>query len=302
MVVAVTVALVLSHRGPHASALSADQGPGTFVTLRAHHDGLSAADLDQARRTISARAAALGAAHPDVRVAGPDEITAFLPGVAASAVGALGIVDAFQVRPFILDWILASKSPAPAPSSRIPEVVDQWKSLGFAPPKDAAAYRALSQAQQDAVRAVYNDWDCGDLPLDRADEPIVACDPRFNKYLLAATVLSSKDVQSAAVVPLGWPLAPRHSSVGVTLSDAGRQRWKAYAAHHNDDVHAFDIANEVANLLDDEVGQVYRTDAIISETGVTNDGTTQKVDAGLAANLTGGPLPAPFDVVSVRSK
>ena len=35
-----------------------------------------------------------------------------------------------------------------------PPVIDQWKSLGFAPPKDAAAYRALSKDQQEQLARV----------------------------------------------------------------------------------------------------------------------------------------------------
>jgi preprotein translocase subunit SecD len=300
VVIALTVGSLLVLRRQPQSAAPAG-GRGTSITLRAHSGGLSAADLAKARQVIKARAMALGAKDPDVRITGPDEITAFLPGVAAGQVGALGTVDAYQVRPFVI-MLIGSKSPL-LPSGRPPQVIDQWKSLGFAPPKDSVAYRALSPAQQHAVGAVITNWDCHNLPLDRADAPIVTCDPRGGKYLLGPPILTGKDVRSSAVVTPPTPQNPPRTEVSVILSAAGQQRWKAYAAQHNRTLHPADMANLVANLLDYRVAQLYLTDDG-TKTGdmvIWSGDSTEKVDATLAANLTGGPLPAPFDLVSVRS-
>jgi hypothetical protein len=148
VVVAVSVALVMSKHESHASVLPADHGPGTFVTLRARIDGISKADLTKTRQIIRARAAALGATHPDVRIVGPDQITAFLPGVAASAVKDLGAVEALQLRPIVFYPTAAFPGvPETRPSGGgVSRVVDPWKSLGFAPPKDQKAFYALSPA------------------------------------------------------------------------------------------------------------------------------------------------------------
>ena len=127
-------------------------------------------------------------------------------------------------------------------------MVDQWKSLGFAPPKDAAAYSALSTSQRSAVQAVLNDWDCRDLPLDQAGAPIVACDrDRASKYLLGTAIISSKDVRSADI---GAPTGSFGWQVFVGLTAAGQLRWAGYTAQHNESDHPGAMANVVADTLD----------------------------------------------------
>lgn len=174
---AVGAFVLVNHGQDHRAGVGNSNTGGTFVTLRARTGGLSATELATARKVISARAAQLGAKKADVQVVGNDEITAFLPGVAAADVANLGAVDAVQFRPLIVEPIAA---PAPKTSVTIATgpapVVDPWTSLGFAPPTDTAGYNALSVSQQQAVRAVLRGWNCFDKPLDRADAPIVACD------------------------------------------------------------------------------------------------------------------------------
>ena len=303
IVAVVILALFLPNHGRHSSALAASDEPGTFVTLRARTDDLSATDLKQAQRIISARAAALGATDADVRIVGSKEITAFLPGVSAAEVGQLGTVDAYQVRPYIIGWTLAPKWPMSVPVIPDPPVIDQWKSLGFTPPKDSAGYWALSKDQQDAIRAVITNWNCSDKPLNRPDQPIVACDPLANKYLLGPVFLTNDDIQSSTVAELIPQMTARHSAIKINLSTTGHLHWAAYKLQHPWPVFPHDVSNGVAYLLDDSV--VTGTDTQGSANGdlqLLSDFTTQKVGAGLAANLTGGPLPAPFDVVSIRSR
>jgi preprotein translocase subunit SecD len=193
---------------------------------------------------------------------------------------------------------LATRSPGPAAPSHAPRTVDQWRSLGFAAPKDATAYNALSASQRSAVQAVVNAWDCTDLPLDRAGAPMVACDrDRTTKYLLGAAIISGNDVRSATteapIGSVGW-------QVFVSLTADGQHRWTGYTAQHNEGVHPADLANVVATVLD---GVVVVASAI-QETivGVTSiaDGFDQRSATALAANLTGGVLPAPFEVVSIQ--
>jgi preprotein translocase subunit SecD len=302
VVVALTVgALALTRRGQQHSAPPAGTGPSTFVTLRSRTAGLSAAELAKARQIISARAAALGAVNADVRIAGPDEITASLPGVSAGDVGDLGAVDALSARPLIVPPVpLATRSPGPAAPSHAPRTVDQWRSLGFVPPKDAAAYNALSASRRSAVQAVVNAWDCTDLPLDRAGAPIVSCDrDRTSKYLLGTAIISGSDVRSATtqapIGSVGW-------QVFVSLTAGGQQRWTGYTVQHNVSVQPIAIANQVATVLDGVVviaSTIQET--IVGDTSIAS-GLDQRSATALAANLTAGSLPAPFEVVSIRSR
>jgi hypothetical protein len=302
VVVAVTVALIVPNRGKHYSAPPAGDGPGTLVTLRARTEGLSTADLHKARQIISARAAALGAEHADVRIVGPDEIAAFLPGVATNAIGDLGAVNALQIRPLVWFPPMALGTPATPKPTGIPRVVDPWKSLGFAPPKDEAAYGALSRAQRIAVQAVINNWHCGDLPLDRASEPIVTCDQDRNfKYLLGPVIVASNEIES--VVPAANQDAIAYQwQIAVKPNPAGSRRLIEYTAQHNEIVRPNDMADWIVDTLDSVViGQSPGMKPITD--GTFAAGIFDQRGAGvLAANLTAGPLPAPFDVVSIQGR
>jgi len=295
-------ALTLSHRSDRSRPGAAARVVGTFVTLRARAP-LSQADLAQASQIIAARADALGASGSQVRVVGNDEITVDVPGVAPSRVADLGAVDAIGLRPLIVDPI---SSPAPGKSAtvapgRVPQPVDPWKALGFAPPTDAAAYRALSPAQQSAVRAVLGHWNCDSPPLDRVDTPMVACDQsRTTKYLLGPALIDSKDVRSAftsaPVGSVGW-------QVFIRLSPGAQGRWASYTAAHNIGVHPVDVANEVASTLDGVVvvaATVQQT--IDADVTAFAEGLSSLAADQLAANLTGGALPAPLDVASTTSR
>lgn len=304
VVVALAVGVVvLTNRGQHHGSQAARGQSGTFVTLRARSAGLNAAELEKARQIISARAAGLGAPNADVQVVGSKEITAFLPGVAAKDVGDLVAVDAFEFRPLIVDAVTAPASPtagSAAPGGARP-AVDPWKSLGFRPPRDAGGYSALGTARQDAVRAVLHGWNCADVPLDRADTPMVACDQsRTVKYLLGAAIISGRDVQAASASP------PARSAfqwqVIVGLKAAGQQRWTDYTAKHNENEHPGDLANQFACTLNGQVLMASTIQStIIGDTAIVGN-FTQRSATVLAGSITAGALPVPFDVVSIRSR
>jgi preprotein translocase subunit SecD len=302
VVVALTVGAVAVLRGEQRHpAPPAGTTPGVSVTLRSHTGGLSAAALDKARQTISARAVALGAANADVRIVGPDEITAFLPGLTAADVSDLGAADVMQFRALIVSPVpLASRSPGPAAPSQAARLVDQWKSLGFAPPTDAAAYDALSAGQRSAVQAVVNKWDCTNLPLDRAGSPIVACDrDRTSKYLLGPAIISGNDVRSAKV---GAPTGPAGWQVYVDLTAPGQQRWTGYTVQHNESDQPGAMANQVATTLNGVVIVASTIQSVITGTTSIASGFDQRSATALAANLTAGSLPAAFDVVAVQNR
>jgi preprotein translocase subunit SecD len=303
VVVALAVGVVvLTNRGQHRGSQAAGGQSGTFVTLRARSAGLSAAELDKARQIIIARAAGLGAPNADVQVVGSNEITAFLPGVAAKDVGDLVAVAAFEFRPLIVDPVTAPASPtsgSAAPSAR--PAVDPWKSLGFRPPRDAAAYSALSTARQGAVRAVLHGWNCANVPLDRADTPMVACDQsRTMKYLLGAAIISGKDVQAASASPPTLSAFPWQ--VIVDLKAAGQQLWTDYTAKHNESVHPGDLTNVVADTLDGTVLVASTIQSTINGVTAIAGNFDQRSATLLADSITGGALPAPFDVVSIQSR
>jgi preprotein translocase subunit SecD len=295
--------VVLTNRGQDNRTASGNSpAGGTFVTLRARAP-LSAAELEQARQIISARAAGLGASNAEVHVLGSNEITAFLPGVAAKDVGDLVAVAAFEFRPLIVAPVSvpAPKSSATAAPGSATRIVDQWKSLAFAPPKDAAAYNALSATQRSAVQAVLHGWECGDAPLDRADTPIVACDQsRTTKYLLGAAIVSSEDVQTALASPP--TLSAFDWQVIVGLTGAGQRRWTGYTAQHNESVHPGDLTNEFACTLDGNVLVASTIESTINGVTAIAGNFTQRSAILLAGSITGGALPAPFDVVSVQSR
>jgi preprotein translocase subunit SecD len=312
VVVALTIgALALPNRGQQRSVPPAGKAPATFVTLRARSEGLSAAELEKARQIIIARAAGLGAANADVQIVGTDEITAYLPGVAAADVGALVAADALLFRPLIIDPVSAPAPGTPtagtstaAPSTAVPgaaRLVDQWKSLGFAPPKDATAFNALSPSQQGAVRAVVSGWNCGSRPLDRVDAPIVACDQeRTAKYLLGPAIFPSDQVRSArASAPI--PGAPEWQVI-VSLTASGQRQWASYTAQHNLAVHPVDMANQVADTVNSQVVVASTIQSTINGDTAIAGNFTQRSATMLAASLNGGALPAPFDVISIQRR
>jgi preprotein translocase subunit SecD len=309
IVIAVIAALLLPGRAPH-SAQPAHRGQGTLVTLRARSEGLSKADLDRARQVISARAATLGAANADVRIVGSDEITAFLPGVAASTVGDLGVAGALQVRPVIDYPPTPQTAPAMARPSGIPRMVDPWKSLGFAPPKDDVAFLALSRPQQRALQAVIDNWNCNDLSLDRPDAPIVTCsEDRSNKYLLGPTIVTGNDMELAAL-PANPDVTGYHWEIGETLNPTGNSRLSEYAAWHGGWQYNGHLVGtlgfgftDFADTLDGVVIAESYIDRPITD-GTVYAASPEHFDQHSTIRLTGylnaGQLPTAFDVISIR--
>jgi preprotein translocase subunit SecD len=303
-VVAVTVsAVALANRGrPATHRVPGGTTSGLFVTLRARAP-LSAAELDRARQVIIARAVALGAQGGEVQVVGSDEITTSLPGLAASDVTDLGAVGELLLRPLIVASVGSPTSQPAGPTATTGgarRTVDPFSSLGFPPPTDAAAYRALSIVQQNAVRDMLEGWDCANAPLDRADAPTVLCEQDEGmKYLLGPAIVASKDVQSTAVTaypgPAGWQLS-------VNLKAAKQQQWTSYTAQHNEQAHPHDAANIFVTTVDGKVVQAHMIQETINGAIAIWYTPDQRSETRLAANLTGGVLPAPFDVVSVQSR
>lgn len=119
------------------------------------------------------------------------------------------------------------------------------------------------------------------------------------KYVLGPAIVSSQDVRSADISAptgsVGW-------QVFVSLSAVGQQRWTDYTAKHNENAHPGDPTNVVAFLVDGRIHEAATIQSIIN--GATSIGGDYEKRAAtlLAANLTGGVLPAPFQVVSVSSR
>jgi len=300
VVVAITVGAVALTRGGSGRVQPAK--PGSFVTLRAQWP-LSSAQLRTAQRIIRDRAAVLGARNADVRIVGADEITASLPGVARADASVLAAVGALQFRPVIGEPI-SVPGPSGAATAIIgpPSVVDPWRSLGFAPPADAAAFNALSASQQQAVRAVLHGWDCYSWPLQKAGAPIIACDKTATtRYLLGPAIVASDQIGAATAVNVshvggqGW-------GVVVSMTTAGQRQWAAYTQQHNEIKHPGDQANVFAETLDSRVISASTIEAAITgPTEIVND-LSQHDATLLAGILTAGMLPAPFGIESVESR
>jgi preprotein translocase subunit SecD len=181
-------------------------------------------------------------------------------------------------------------------------VVDPWKSLGFAPPKDAAGYQALGRAQQNAIQAVIRNWDCRNAPPDRPGTPIVACDlGRTAKYLLGPAIVTGDQIQSASVLSPNASIGQFEYTVMVNLTAAGQQQWTSYTTQHNEQAHPADDANVVADVLDGDVLVASTIEETITG-GITQitGNFTQRSATVLAGFLSAGVLPASFEVVSIR--
>ena len=261
-VVALTIgALALPNRGQHRSVPPAGNATGTFVTLRARTGGLSAAELDKARQIIIARAAALGAANADVRIVGTDEITAYLPGVAAADVGAVVATDALLFRPLIIDPVSA---PAPRTSTAgtstaapgAQHMVDQWKSLGLAPTEGCGRLqRAQYQPQGRASRSQrlgMRQQAAGSCRHTDRRMPIGNGPPGVC-LLVNRRVLSGDQVQWARMMNLLILVSLPGWQVIVHLAASGQRQSATYPAQHNVAVHPLNIANQVADTVNSEV-------------------------------------------------
>lgn len=301
VVIALTVgALALARHWRDSATPPAGTGSGTVVILKARTAGLSAPELDQARRIITARAAALGVRNADVRISGQDEITVVLPGVSDIRAGELGAVGALQLRPLITAPVPAGTTPTARPSNQPAREIDQWRSLGFAPPANAAAYAALSPAHQQAVQAVLTSWDCANQPVNSAGTPMVTCDQDGTKYLLGAAIVASNDVRSA--VASAPSVAGQLWQVIVDLTTSGQQRWTSYTTQHNDSDRPGELANQVATVVDGVVIVASTIQSTIVGSTSINGSFDQQAAASLAANLSAGILPAPFDIVSIQKR
>jgi preprotein translocase subunit SecD len=297
-------ALMLTSRstGSDRRTSAANRSVGTLLTLQARSP-LSATDLAKARQILAARAGALGAQGSQVRIVASDQITMDLPGVPSGRAADLGAVDAIGVRPLIMDPMAVPAPPSTSGTTapgRVARPIDPWRAVGFTPPADAAAYQALSPAQQSAIRAVLVNWSCADTPLDRADTPIVACDQgHTTKYLLGPALIVSKDVRSAytsaPIGSVGW-------QVFLRLATDAQNRWAAYTAQHNEQAHPNDLTNVVASTLDGVVLVAATVQSTINGDTSFIEGLSSLAADQLAANLTGGTLPAPFDITSMTSK
>jgi preprotein translocase subunit SecD len=304
VVVAVTVsAVALANRGrPATHRVPGGTTSGLFVTLRARTH-LSAAELDRAKQVISARAVALGAQGGEVRVVGSKEITATLPGLTPSDVTDLGAVGDLQLRPLVIGALGSPTSQPAGPTATTGgarRTVNPFSSLGFPPPTDTAAWRALSSDQQNAVQDMLKGWDCADAAPDQADAPTVLCELGGGwKYLLGPAIVTSKDVRSTTVTPYpgpaGWQLS-------VNLKAAAQQRWNSYTAQHNEQTNPHDPSNIWVPTVDGNVVQSHMTRKPVNGAPAIWYTPDQRSETRLAANLTGGVLPAPFDVVVVRAK
>jgi preprotein translocase subunit SecD len=186
------------------------------------------------------------------------------------------------------------------------QVVDQWKSLGFAPPKDLTAYNKLTQAQQTSVQTVLAAWDCSNKnikPLDDPTKPLVTCDQAGTaKYLLGAVIVEGKQINSAsAIAPGSTSNLDPNWSISLSLKPTGQSQWAKYTSQHNQQATPGAVDNTVAYTLDSEVleaAQISQT--ITGDTSITGSFSQQQA-TDFANSLKYGALPLNFQTLDSQS-
>jgi preprotein translocase subunit SecD len=186
------------------------------------------------------------------------------------------------------------------------QVVDQWKSLGFAPPKDLTAYNKLTQAQQTSVQTVLAAWDCSNKnikPLDDPTKPLVTCDQAGTaKYLLGAVIVEGKQIKSAsAIAPGSTSNLDPNWSISLSLKPTGQSQWAKYTSQHNEQSTPGAVDNTVAYTLDSEVleaAQISQT--ITGDTSITGSFDQQQA-TDFANSLKYGALPLNFQTLDSQS-
>jgi preprotein translocase subunit SecD len=182
--------------------------------------------------------------------------------------------------------------------------IDQWKSLGFTPPKDLAAYNKLTTAQQTAVQAVVSAWQCSTTvkPIDDVNKPLVACDTASaNKYLLGAVIVQGKEIRSATALAPGSVSGQTSWAINLSLKTTGQKQWADYTSAHNAAKDSTDVAALVAYTLDSEVTEAATiSETITGDTQITGTFTASQAQ-NFANSLKYGALPLSFQTPQAQS-
>ena len=244
--------------------------------------------------STSAKPTASATAKQATPSASPSAHSRVVPHLAGSATPSASAAPSGSATP------LTGSSPAATPGATVlgGTTVDQWKSLGFAPPVDAAAYNKLTATQQQAVQAVLAAWPCDNpniTPLDQPTKPLVTCDTAgATKYLLGAVIVPGTQISSASAVAPGSVQGQLAWSIQLSLKSSGQKAWADYTSKHNTTVNATDPANLVAYTLDSKVTQAATIQSTITgDTSITGS-FTQKTATDFANSLKYGALPLNF--------
>lgn len=306
-VVALTIAGIVlagtASQRPHSAAT----GPTSTVLSYRADSAITSSVLQAAADIFRSRLTDLGVDHPDVHLVGTSEISVSIPSGLSVDPTQLGATGMLEFRPTILDPIPAQRQqnpPAATPATPVAgptRATDPWKTLGFPPPDNGAAYDALTPSQKAAVRTAMDRWDCTTRPTaqDEPALPIIACSQDLTaKYLLGPAIISGHDIESASVAPANLHPSLLTTSVNVSLAPAGRERWAEYTAQHNATLHPGDTANVVGFVLDESVIQAPIVSATITGANELQGNFNQTTARTLAATLTAGPLPATFNLTT----
>jgi preprotein translocase subunit SecD len=276
----------------------------TTITLGTNANvPLTPAQRLTAERVVAARAGGLGLTDVAVRAEGSSRLVVTttgprLTGSQTQALSQLGAAEVLQFRPLISEPVAGQPS---ASKSARAHTVDPWRSLGFAPPADAAALAALTPDQQQAVQAVQKNWDCANVSINKADSPIIACDSGgTSTYLLGPAIVDAGDVATGSALAPGS--GPSQWTVNVDLTPAGQQRWTEYTGKHNESTQAGSVENVVADVLDGRVIVASTIQAEITGTTQIIGNFDQTSATSLATALGLGTLPVPFTVITVSPR
>jgi preprotein translocase subunit SecD len=191
----------------------------------------------------------------------------------------------------------ASSTPPPATAGPI----DQWAGLGFTPPVNAAALKALPQAQQAAIQARIQAWPCSDKikPIDDITKPLIACSQANTvKYLLAPVIVKGTEIKSAQALAPGSQQGQFTWTISLSLKPGGQAAWADYTSKHNQVSTPDDVANTVAYTLDSKVIEAAQISTTINgDTSITGSFNEQTA-TNFANSLKYGALPLNFQLLT----
>ncbi|MCW2525034.1 MAG: protein translocase subunit SecD, partial [Frankiales bacterium] len=260
-----------------------------------------------AKASSTASAAPTASATPKASTSAEGRVVPQLAGSAtATATAAATTAATPSASPAASPSASASGSGTAAVTSG---TVNQWAGLGFAPPKDEAAYNALTADQQAKVQAVLTAWNCDSKqqPVDDVNQPMVTCDAgavpggTSAKYLLGAVIVQGKEISSATALAPGTVPGQTGWTINLSLKTTGQQQWAKYTAAHNQTATPDDPANTVAYTLDGEVAEAAQiSETITGDTQITGSFSPSQAK-NFANSLKYGALPLNFTAQEVES-
>jgi preprotein translocase subunit SecD len=342
-ITAVIYGLVFLPGQRHTPKLGLDLVGGKQVVFQAETpsgQAPSSAAMSQARQIMEDRVNGSGVANAEVVVQGGNQIAVSIPGKSSADIAKLGQAAQLNFRPVVMPPVPWAKptttTPTPTPSatpkagstptptsspSAPTKSADPLKGLGFAVPKDDAAFNKLSPTQQQELQTRLANFDCtSEQPDDKAQrtQPFIACDSKDpNKatsvFLLGPVIVPGTEISSATANPpdLSGNGGSAQWTVSLNLKSSGSKAWANYTGKHNtggQDINTpitacgpsgTPCADYVAFTLDGAVvSSPYNREAINGQATQISGSFNEDSATLLARELKYGALPLNFNVLT----